>query len=103
FAVSAELKGRPPKSTARDACTGETSCKDRPAKLRSSEPSDAHVLPYAGLCHDRSTIEAAIARNNLSYQWYDDDLLAEEIAARIESGQTVGLLRGRSEIGPRAL
>lgn len=103
FAASAELKGRPPKSTARDACTGERTCKDLPAKLRSPKSSDAHVLPYAGLCHERSTIEAAIARNNLSYQWYDDDLLAEEIAAKIESGQTVGLLRGRSEIGPRAL
>jgi carbamoyltransferase len=100
FAVSAELKGRPPKSTARDRRTGETTCKDLPARLRSTDPP---VLPYAGLCHDRSTIEAAIARNNLSYQWYDDELLAEEIAVRIESGQTVGLLRGRSEIGPRAL
>ena len=61
------------------------------------------VVPYSGLCYDRSTVEAAIIRHNLPYQWLDDDMLVEEIAAIIETGLTVGLLRGRSELGPRAL
>ena len=101
FAVSAQLKGRPPKSTT--GITTEASGKNSEVELPLSE-STVPVLPYAGLCHDRQAVEAAIARNNLSYQWHDDDeALAEEIAANIESGRTVGLVRGRSELGPRAL
>src|SRR5207244_4721522 len=51
----------------------------------------------------RSIIETASTRNRLTYDWYDDDVLADEVAAMIENGRTVGLLRGRSELGPRAL
>lgn len=109
FAVSAMLKGRPPKPTARDtwatagARTGQ-SVSEAPAA--DPDPIDANippVLPYAGLSHDRPAVEAALARNDLPYQWHDDDALAEEVAALIEDGRTVGLLRGRSELGPRAL
>jgi carbamoyltransferase len=86
FAVSALLRGRTPKPV--------------------PQPADANippVLPYAGLSYDRSAVEAAIAWHGLPYQWHDDDVLAHEIAALISKGQTVGLLRGRSELGPRAL
>jgi carbamoyltransferase len=109
FAVSAELKGRPPKPSAHDTHTttegrtAEAGHENSAVEFRSSKSSIPPVLPYAGLCYDRSAIEEAIARNNLSYQWYDDDVLAEEIAAKIDNGRTVGLLRGRSELGPRAL
>jgi carbamoyltransferase len=100
FAVSILLKGRPPKRASQ-------TCKE--AKMRTSEVAPAEhtgmtaVVPYSGLCYDRSTVEAAIIRHNLPYQWLDDDMLVEEIAAIIETGLTVGLLRGRSELGPRAL
>lgn len=86
FAVSALLRGRAPKSV-----------------LQPTEARMPPVLPYAGLSYDRSTVEAAIARHGLSYEWHADHVLADEIAALIAKGQTVGLLRGRSEIGPRAL
>lgn len=109
FAVSAMLRGRPPKSSphnvraAAEMRTGEAGHGDSVTVLQPPDSTIPPVLPYAGLSHDRPTIEAALARNNLSYQWHDDDVLAEEIAGVIESGRTVGLLRGRSELGPRAL
>jgi carbamoyltransferase len=109
FAVSAMLKGCPPKATAHDTCTmaemrtSEVGSEDVVSDLRLLDSTIPPVLPYAGLSHDRSTVEAAIARNNLSYQWRDDAALAEVMAAMIENGRTVGLLRGRSELGPRAL
>jgi carbamoyltransferase len=109
FAVSAILRGRPPKASPHKVCTapemrtGEADSEDSTADLQPPNSTIPPVLPYAGLSHDRPTIEAALARNNLSYQWHDDDVLAEEIAAMIENGRTVGLLRGRSELGPRAL
>jgi carbamoyltransferase len=86
FAVSALLKGRIPKSV--------------------PQPADASippVLPYPGLSYDRFAVEAVIDRHGLPHQWHDDDVLADEIASLIAQGLTVGLLRGRSELGPRAL
>ena len=109
FAVSAMLKGRPLESTAHNSCataerrTGEAGPADSVADFQPSDSTIPPILPYAGLSHDRASVEAAIARNNLTYQWHEDDVLAEEIAAIIENGRTVGLLRGRSELGPRAL
>jgi carbamoyltransferase len=109
FAVSALLKGHSHKSTSRgrskavEMRTGKAATADTVADHLQSDSNIPPILPYAGLCHDRSTVEAAIARNNLSYQWHDDDVLADEIAVVIENGRTVGLLRGRSEMGPRAL
>jgi carbamoyltransferase len=102
------LKGRSPKEVASrereaEGQTDEVSPRNSTAGFQSAESDVPPVLPYAGLCYDRPTVEAAIARNNLLYQWHDDNALAEEIAAIIENGQTVGLLRGRSELGPRAL
>lgn len=104
FAVSAELRG-PAKST---HVAGTTNRMDEVnshavTNLHPSEPSVPPILPYAGRCYDRLTIETAIARNNLSYAWHEDELLTEVIAEAVESGKTVGLLRGRSELGPRAL
>jgi len=109
FAVSAMLKGGPPRTTAHDASTAtgmladEAGTDDSTDDLQLPDTTIPPILPYAGLSHDRAIVETAIARNNLSYQWHDDDVLAEEIAAMIEDGCTVGLLRGRSELGPRAL
>jgi carbamoyltransferase len=109
FAVSAMLKGRPPRPTAHgvrmtaEARTGEAVPEGLAAGSLRPDSNIPPVLPYAGLCYDRPAVEAAIVRNNLTYRWYEDDALAEEVASMIESGRTVGLLRGRSELGPRAL
>jgi carbamoyltransferase len=100
FAVGILLKGQPHKRASKTY---------KETKMRTCEAALAEhtgipaVVPYSGLCYDRSTVEAAIIRHNLPYQWLDDDMLVEEIAAIIETGLTVGLLRGRSELGPRAL
>ncbi len=108
FAASAVLRGRRPKPT-RDASAATETRADEAgpehmgAAVDLTDPSIPPVLPYAGLSYERSTIEAAITRNELTYHWHADDILAEEIAAVIKNGQTVGLLRGRSELGPRAL
>lgn len=86
FAVNALLKGRSPKSV--------------PQPAVSRFPL---VLPYSGLSYDRSAVKAAIDRHGLLYHWHADDALAYKVADLIAQGLTVGLLRGRSEIGPRAL
>jgi carbamoyltransferase len=88
FAVSAMLRGKAPKPTSHDIYRDELI---------------PPVLLYPGISYDRPTIESAIARNNLCYEWLEDDVLVERIAALIDGGKTVGLLRGRSELGPRAL
>jgi carbamoyltransferase len=88
FAVSAMLRGRTAKRMSDDIDPDETI---------------PPVLPYAGLSYDRPTVESAIVRNNLCYEWLDEDVLVERMAAMIDDGKTVGLVRGRSELGPRAL
>lgn len=108
YAASVVLRGRRPKPTRDAGAATETGVDEAGpehtgADVGLPDPSIPPVLPYAGLSYDRSTIEAAITRNELLYHWHDDDALADEIAAMIENGRTVGLLRGRSELGPRAL
>jgi len=102
FAASAVMRGRAPKSIRKETqvIVDTTHIEANTLQIDSNTPP---VLPYAGLSYDRCTIEAAIARNDLRHRWHDDDKLIEEIVSIIESGQTVGLLRGRSELGPRAL
>lgn len=103
FAVSAELRGNSPSSRAQNRATAEEKARHGNAENEEFSSEVPPVLPYAGLCYDRSVIAAAIAYNELPFQWYEDDILVEKIAAIIEGGRTVGLLRGRSEVGPRAL
>lgn len=106
FAASVLLKGRPLKPTAQVSAAAMETRADEASHEHAVELPDASippVLPYAGLSYDRSIIETAITRNRLTYDWYDDEVLADEVAAMIENGRTVGLLRGRSELGPRAL
>lgn len=102
FAASAAMRGRTskPKRTEAQAIAGTETTK---ANVRETDLSTAPLLPYVGPSYDRSTIEEAITRNNLRSYWRDDDTLIDEIALFIERGQTVGLLRGRSEVGPHAL
>lgn len=109
FAASAVLRGDAPKPTAQQAVASTETAVDEASSEHASAsvglPASGipSVLPYAGLSYDRSAIETAITRNELRYAWHDDEVLAEEIAAMMERGRTVGLLRGRSEMGPRAL
>lgn len=60
-------------------------------------------LPYLGLSYPDKMIEDAIKQKNLKYKRLSDEKLAQELAHHIADGKIVGLLRGRTEIGPRAL
>jgi len=61
------------------------------------------VLPYLGISYSNADIEKAIKARNLPYHYYEDNQMAALIASKIIENQVVALLRGRSEIGPRAL
>lgn len=61
------------------------------------------TLPYLGLTYSDDIIESAIKHKNLKYKRLTDKILAQELARQIADGKIVGLLRGRTEIGPRAL
>ncbi|MCM1222662.1 MAG: hypothetical protein NC548_50200, partial [Lachnospiraceae bacterium] len=60
-------------------------------------------LPYLGLSYSDIEIEKAIKSKNLKYEKLTDNELAKKLAYEIANGKIVGLSRGRTEIGPRAL
>lgn len=60
-------------------------------------------LPFLGLRHGSRSIRTAIERNGLSYERLTDRPLAQRVVSCLLEGKVVGILRGRSEIGPRAL
>ncbi|MDR3045033.1 MAG: hypothetical protein LBU75_12360 [Desulfovibrio sp.] len=63
------------------------------------------VSPYQGPAPDRQAALAAVEAAGLGEmaQTLDDEPLIAEIVARLKEGRTVGLCRGPSEMGPRAL
>lgn len=63
----------------------------------------AQAIPYLGLAYGPGEIEDALLRARLPFQRLEDAQLASVLAERIARGALVGLLRGRTEIGPRAL
>lgn len=70
---------------------------------RQAPRNSASELPYLGPAYDQREIEAALGRWGAVYRRYSDGQLAAMLAERIAGGALVGLLRGRTEIGPRAL
>jgi len=60
-------------------------------------------LPYLGLSYSDKSIEREIQAKGLLYQKYEDDELAKRIAKYLSDNKIIAFLRGRSEIGPRAL
>ena len=65
---------------------------------RSSAP-----LPYLGPSYERDRIIASLDGAGLAVEELDDGPLIERLADQLAQGRVVGLLRGRSEAGPRAL
>ena len=63
--------------------------------------SDA--FPYIGLESTREEIQHALASFELSGQFMAEDKLAAYVAKRLADGAVVGLVWGRTEVGPRAL
>lgn len=60
-------------------------------------------LPYLGLSYTDEMIENAIKHKDLKIERLSNEMLAQELARQIANGKIIGLLRGRTEIGPRAL
>lgn len=60
-------------------------------------------LPYIGLSYSDEEIEHAIIEKNIQYQKYSDKELAGRVAKYISENKIVGMHRGRTEFGPRAL
>lgn len=67
-------------------------------------PSSFRInLPYIGLDYTEQEIKDAIQAKNLSYKKYSDDDLARVTAEYISENKIVGMHRGKTELGPRAL
>lgn len=60
-------------------------------------------LPYIGLEYSDKEIETSINNKNLKYNKYSDEDLAKAIADYISDNKIIGLHRGKTELGPRAL
>src|SRR5204863_5422641 len=60
-------------------------------------------LPYVGMEHGSGEIAERLAHFKLSAQRLSDEDLQSQLAADLAAGRIVGFLRGRSELGPRAL
>jgi carbamoyltransferase len=60
-------------------------------------------LPYLGPLYEETSIEAVLCDHRMLYRRLDDKELQRELAAHLAAGRVVGLVRGRCELGPRAL
>ncbi|HTD04019.1 MAG TPA: carbamoyltransferase C-terminal domain-containing protein [Undibacterium sp.] len=58
---------------------------------------------YLGPGYSMAVIEAELENAGLRYERHTDEALLDEVAGRLRQGLICGLLRGRSEMGPRAL
>jgi len=58
---------------------------------------------YTGPEYLNGTIESVLKSHNLSYEMYDDDILAQKGADIIAEGNILGWFQGAMEFGPRAL
>ena len=63
----------------------------------------AEPLPFLGPCYQRPAIKDQLRQARLAAEELEDGPLLERMADALAQGQVVGLLRGRSETGPRAL
>ena len=61
------------------------------------------TLPYLGRSYSRAEIRKRLTYFGLKARFLNDKQLATRVAKQLAAGRTVGLLRGRSEMGPRAL
>lgn len=61
------------------------------------------VLPYLGRSYTRGEIEDRLRYFKIRAMPLDDGQLIRRLVRDLDKGRIVGLLRGRSEVGPRAL
>lgn len=66
-------------------------------------PQDSMSGALLGSCFSNEEVRVELDKLNLSYEYLDDHVLFDAIAADIDRGSVVGFFRGRMEFGPRAL
>ena len=64
---------------------------------------DSQSGSYLGPCYSKENIKEFLDENGYSYKECLEDDLYEEVAGRLEKGDTIGWFQGRMEFGPRAL
>jgi carbamoyltransferase len=64
---------------------------------------NSSALPYLGKSYSDREIEKSINHFKLRAKYLKDETLTKQLARDIAGGLVIGFLRGRSEIGPRAL
>jgi len=72
-------------------------------QLTGTLPTAAPAFPYLGFHYSNDECAAAFHAAGLRCEFYDDTTLAKQLAKLLANGRICGLLRGRSEAGPRAL
>jgi carbamoyltransferase len=66
-------------------------------------PRNAPDLPYLGREFSDSACRTVLEEAGLGFDRFDEAEMARQLAGWLAAGKIVGLLRGRSETGPRAL
>jgi carbamoyltransferase len=63
----------------------------------------SHSLPFLGKRYGNELIQESLDHFGLKAELMDESELADRMAEDLDEGRLIGLLRGRSEMGPRAL
>lgn len=72
-------------------------------KLQLGKINNCKISPFLGLSYSNDEIFYELNRFNFSFKKFNDQHLIKEIAKLLKQGFVCGMLRGRSEMGPRAL
>jgi len=72
-------------------------------QMNEALPTVVSTFPYLGLEYSDDECAAALRKAGLTFQRHDDATLASHLAMLLANGRICGVLRGRSEAGPRAL
>ncbi len=64
---------------------------------------DCQSGSYLGPCYSKESIKSFLDEGGYPYKEYLEGGHSEEVARRLEKGDTIGWFQGRMEFGPRAL
>lgn len=73
-------------------------------KIFKKTPPRGYFSPYLGRNYSESEIKESLEKMNYVYHYFESDAsLAKKVAQLLQKGNVIGILRGKSETGPRAL